>query len=137
MSTPITVTAQLRTDIKKTWKYYTAPEHIVQWNFADPSWCCPSASNDLRPGGKYVARMEARDGSFGFDFEVVYDEIVEEKSLSYTMADGRKAKVEFSGSKSATQVTIQFDPENQNPVELQQNGWQSILNNFKQYAESR
>ena len=86
MSNKITVTATLNADTKKVWDYYTNPEHITKWNFADPSWHCPKASNDMRVGGKYFARMEARDGSFGFDFEAVYDEIKIEQRFTYSFA---------------------------------------------------
>jgi uncharacterized protein YndB with AHSA1/START domain len=119
----------------KVWQYYTSPEHITQWNFADPSWCCPSASNDMRVGGKYIARMEARDGSFGFDFEAVYEEIEEGKSFSYNAGD-RQVRVVFESLGDQTKVIVSFDPENENPIEMQQQGWQSILDNFKQYVEN-
>ncbi|WP_288375112.1 SRPBCC domain-containing protein, partial [uncultured Chryseobacterium sp.] len=84
MSHKITVSAAINADARKVWNYYTSPEHITQWNFADPSWQCPSASNDMRVGGKYAARMEAKDGSFGFDFEAVYDEIKDGENFKYT-----------------------------------------------------
>jgi uncharacterized protein YndB with AHSA1/START domain len=119
----------------KVWQYYTSPEHITQWNFADPSWCCPSASNDMRVGGIYIARMEARDGSFGFDFEAVYDQIEEGKSFTYTAGD-RQVIVVFEAIGEQTKLIISFDPEDENPLEMQQQGWQSILDNFKQYVEN-
>lgn len=134
-TTTITIRALIAADIQKVWDYYTQPEHITQWNFAIDTWHCPFASNDLRPGGKYVARMEAKDGSFGFDFEAVYDEVIPHQKIAYTMLDGRKAFVEFSPHKHQTEVTITFDPETQNPIEMQRDGWQSILNNFKKYTE--
>ncbi len=135
MSNKIIVTATVNADIEKVWDYYTKPEHIIKWNFADPSWQCPSASNDMRVGGKYSARMEAKDGSFGFDFEAIYDEIVEGESFIYTMLDGRRAGVTFKEKGEQTEVTVTFDAEDQNPVEMQKNGWQAILNNFKNYTE--
>ncbi|MEP4534090.1 MAG: SRPBCC family protein [Cyclobacteriaceae bacterium] len=135
-TTKITVTATIAADKNKAWEYYTQPEHITQWNFADPSWCCPSASNDLRVGGKYVARMEAKDGSFGFDFTATYDEVEEFKKLTYTIEDGRKVWVTFGESEGKTTVTTIFEAESQNAVEMQQGGWQAILDNFKKYAES-
>jgi uncharacterized protein YndB with AHSA1/START domain len=137
MANKIIVTAAINAGSQKVWDFYVNPEHITQWNFADPSWHCPSASNDLRVGGKYQARMEARDGSFGFDFEALYDEIVEGKKLTYTMLDGRQATVEFRNNGEQTDVAVAFDPEGQNPEEMQKAGWQAILNNFKVYAESR
>lgn len=134
--TKITVQASLKADSKKAWDYYTNPKHITQWNFADPSWHCPSASNDLRIGGIYNARMEAKDGSFGFDFKAEYTQLEPGKSLSYKMEDGREASVKFQEKNGQTDVTVQFDAENQNPVEMQQGGWQAILNSYKLYTES-
>ncbi len=122
--------------IEKVWKYYTEPRHIVQWNFATDTWCCPSAINDLRVGGKYIARMEAKDGSFGFDFEAVYDVVVDQKQITYTMADQRRATIVFEPNNHRTEVSILFDAEDQNPIELQRSGWQAILNNFKKYTEA-
>lgn len=131
----ITIQATIQATPAKTWEYYTQPQHITQWNFATPEWHCPSASNDLQVGGKCVARMEAKDGSFGFDFEYIYDEIIENQKIAYTMGDGRKAVVTFQGDETQTAVEIAFDAENQNPEDLQKNGWQAILNNFKAYVE--
>ena len=131
----ILVEAKIEADINKVWEFYTSPSHIINWNFADPSWHCPSASNDLKVGGKYVARMEAKDGSFGFDFEAIYSEVLPFDSFTYEFG-GRVAKVEFQKIGDLTQVKIIFDPETENSVELQQAGWQAILNNFKNYVES-
>jgi uncharacterized protein YndB with AHSA1/START domain len=131
----ITVSATIIADINKVWDYYTNPKHIVNWNFADPSWHCPSAENDLQPGGTYKARMEAKDGSFGFDFEAVYTEIIEGKEFSYEFG-GRTANVKFENSNNYTTINVSFDPENENSAELQKNGWQSILNNFKTYTQN-
>lgn len=136
MSEKVTITASVHADAKKAWDHYMKPEHITQWNFADPSWQCPSASNDMRVGGKYSARMEARDGSFGFDFEAVYDEIVDGKSFAYTMPDGRQVSVVFEGKGKDTVVTVRFDPENENPIDFQRAGWQAILDNYKKYTEA-
>ena len=136
MSNKITVTATIKADAKKVWDYYTKPEHITQWNFADPSWHCPSASNDMRVGGQYLARMEAKDGSFGFDFGATYDQITMGEKFTYTLGDGRQANVNFKQAGLHTEVSVIFDPENQNPVEMQKGGWQAILNNFKNYTES-
>jgi uncharacterized protein YndB with AHSA1/START domain len=131
----ITVSVTVLADRKKTWDYYTLPEHIIQWNFADPGWHCPTASNDLRIGGRYLARMEAKDGSFGFDFDAVYTKIQDGESFTYEFG-GRQATVEFNEKNGHTQVTITFDPETENSLELQKNGWQAILNNFKKYVET-
>jgi uncharacterized protein YndB with AHSA1/START domain len=123
--------------VDKVWGAYTSPEHITGWNFASDDWCCPSASNDLRPGGRYVARMEAKDGSFGFDFEAVYDEVIHHQKLAYTMGDGRKATVVFEAiSGTQTRVSVDFEAETMNPEEMQRQGWQAILDNFGRYAEA-
>ena len=135
MSNSITVTATINANAKKVWDYYTNPEHIVKWNFADPSWHCPKATNDMKVGGKYFARMEAKDGSFGFDFEAIYEEIKTGESFSYSFGD-RKATVEFKNLENQTEIMIVFDPENENPIEMQKGGWQAILNSFKNYTET-
>lgn len=135
MKNTITITASIIADLSKVWKYYTSAEHITKWNFATEDWQCPKASVDLRVGGKYLARMEAKDGSFGFDFEAVYDEIVLNQIIVYTMRDGRRTEISFKQSNDETEVSITFDADN-NPIELQRNGWQAILNNFKSYAEN-
>ncbi len=131
----ITVEATIQVDRKKVWDYYTNPEHITKWNFESDDWYCPSAENDLQVGGKYTARMEAKDKSVGFDFEAIYNEVVEEEGFTYTMEDGRKVDVSFDGDEDMTKVTIIFDAETENSIELQQDGWQAILNNFAKYAE--
>jgi uncharacterized protein YndB with AHSA1/START domain len=136
MVNKITITATVNADIKKVWDYYTNPEHITQWNFADPSWKCPYALNDMRVGGKYIARMEAKDGSFGFDFEAIYSEIIPGEKFTYGIPDGRQVTIVFSVNGNHTDVTIIFDAEEQNSLEMQQNGWQAILNNFKNYTET-
>lgn len=128
-----TITAQ-RAEV---WRCWTSPEHITQWNFASDDWCCPSARNELKVGGTYAARMEAKDGSFGFDFEATYDEVVHPTRLSYTMVDGRRADTDFIERDGSTTVTTNFDAETENPVEMQRAGWQAILDNFKRYVESR
>ncbi len=135
MSNRITVTATIDADTKKVWEYYTNPEHITKWNFADPSWHCPNASNDLRIGGKYFARMEAKDGSYGFDFEAIYDEVKLGESFTYSFG-GRKATVELKYLDNQTEVMVVFDAETENPAEMQKEGWQAILNNFKNYTET-
>lgn len=134
--TKITIDADISADTKKVWDYYTKPEHITKWNFASDDWHCPSAENDLRPGGKFKSRMEAKDGSFGFDFEGVYDEVVDNKKIAYTMPDSRKVITNFENLGNKTKVTTIFDAEKENSFEMQRTGWQSILNNFKQYVES-
>ncbi|HPE75196.1 MAG TPA: SRPBCC family protein [Draconibacterium sp.] len=132
----ITIHADISADTKKVWDYYMLPEHITQWNFASSDWHCPKAENDIRVGGKYSARMEAKDGSWGFDFEAVYDVVVEYKNFIYTMPDGRKVTVNFENNEDRTRVVVTFDAETENSEELQRNGWQAILNNFKKYTEA-
>jgi uncharacterized protein YndB with AHSA1/START domain len=134
MDNKITVTATINADTKKVWDYYTNPKHIVNWNFADPSWHCPTASNDMKVGGIYKARMEAKDGSFGFDFEAVYTEINNGSGFTYEFG-GRQSSVVFMEQNGQTKVDVTFDPETQNPAEMQRQGWQAILNNFKKYTE--
>jgi uncharacterized protein YndB with AHSA1/START domain len=131
----ITVRATVNAEAKKVWNYYNNPNHIINWNFADPSWHCPSAQNDMSIGGIYKARMEAKDGSFGFDFKAIYSEINENKNFTYEFG-GRTVSVLFNSLGSQTEVVITFDPENENPIEMQQGGWQAILNSFKNYTEN-
>jgi len=131
----ITVQATIASDAEKVWEYWTKPEHITKWNFASDDWHCPHAENDLRAGGKLTSRMEARDGSFGFDFEGVYDEIIDGKKIVYTIADGRQVVTDFENAGNATKVTTVFDAENENPIDMQRAGWQAILDNFKRYVE--
>ncbi|RIW14103.1 activator of HSP90 ATPase [Algoriphagus lacus] len=131
----ITISTIVSADNQKVWDYYTQPEHITKWNFADQSWHCPTATNDLKVGGRYIARMEAKDGSFGFDFESVYTEINSGKNFTYEFG-GRYAKVEFKEANGQTEVIVSFDPETENSTELQQKGWQAILDNFKKYVET-
>ncbi len=134
--TQITVETTVKAPIEKVWKLWITPEHITRWNNASDDWHTPKAENDLREGGKFVYRMEAKDGSFGFDFEAVYDVVNKHKEISYTMTDGRKATTIFSTNENLTEVTTTFDAETENSTELQEAGWQSILNNFKKYVES-
>jgi uncharacterized protein YndB with AHSA1/START domain len=135
-TTKITIQANVSADRQKVWNNYTKPEHITKWNFAIDTWHCPTASNDMRVGGKYLARMEAKDGSFGFDFEATYNEIVEGEKFTYTMSDSRVVNTIFKELGDKTEVIITFDAESENPVEMQQSGWQSILDNFKKYIEA-
>jgi len=131
----ITIKATVSADKQKVWDYYTQPEHIIKWNFADPSWHCPTATNDLKVGGRYLARMEAKDGSFGFDFDAVYNEFNHGESFTYEFGE-RFAVVEFNEVNGQTEVTITFDPETENSIDLQKQGWQAILDNFKKYTET-
>lgn len=130
------VSAEVEVPVEKAWELFNTPEHIVNWNAASPDWHTPRANNDLRTGGSFSYRMEARDGSFGFDFAGEYTEVVPMTSFAYKMEDGRTARVEFLPIQSGTRVITQFDAENSNPLEMQQNGWQAILDNFRRYAEN-
>ncbi|MGE7273631.1 SRPBCC family protein [Brevibacillus panacihumi] len=135
---PVTITVEtvVHSPVEKVWEYWTDPEHIKQWNNASDDWHTPYAENDLKVGGKFVSRMEAKDGSFGFDFGGVYDEVSTNESIAYTMGDGRKVKIVFLRQENDTRIIESFDAEETNTVEMQQAGWQAILDNFKKYAES-
>jgi uncharacterized protein YndB with AHSA1/START domain len=134
--TQITVECTVKAPVEKTWNYWTAPEHITKWNSASDDWHTPRAENDLREGGKFTARMEAKDGSMGFDFGGVYDEVKKHQRIAYTLGDDRRVIVDFSGSGNETRVVETFDAENTNSVEVQRTGWQAIMDNFKKYVES-
>lgn len=131
----ITVQVEIAAPINHVWNCFTQPEHITQWNFASPAWCCPSAQNDLNVGGKMNWRMEAKEGSFGFDFWGTYTNIEMDKRLEITLGDERKMQVIFDEKDGKTTVTEHFEAENQNPVEMQRAGWQAILNIFKAHTE--
>lgn len=130
----VTVTAS----IEKVWQYWTEPEHITGWNFASNDWQCPSSTNDLRVGGVFSARMEAKDGSSGFDFSGTYTEVVPDERIAYVMAgeDARKVDVTFTDVGNGILVTETFETETENPIDMQRAGWQAILDNFKKYVEN-
>ncbi len=132
----ITVTTVVEKDIDATWGAWTNPEHITNWNFASDDWMCPHATNDLTPGGTFSYRMEAKAGDVGFDFSGTYDVVEKPHTIGYTLGDGRKTEIHFIQKGSSTEVIETFDAETENPLEMQQQGWQSILNNFKKYTES-
>lgn len=131
----ITVEAEVKAPVEKVWQFWTLPEHIVKWNNASDDWHTPYAENDPRTGGKFLSRMEAKDGSFGFDFGGVYDEVVINKKIEYTMADGRKVTITFTPNGDVCKVSETFDAEETNSAEMQRAGWQAIMDNFKKYAE--
>ena len=133
--TLITIEAEIEVTPFEAWKCWTEPEHIVKWNNASDDWHTPWAKNDLRAGGTFVSRMEARDGSDGFDFSGTYDEVVNNSLIVYHIADGRMVTVTFTYENGKTKVTETFEAETSHLPELQQQGWQSILNNFKNYCE--
>jgi len=131
----ITVKAEIAASLDKAWQVWTRPEFITRWNFASPDWCCPRASIDLRVGGRFNYRMEACDGSMGFDFEGEFTEVQVERRIAYVLGDEREVTISFTQIQGQTLVEEVFDTENENPVELQRQGWQSILDNFKRIAE--
>lgn len=132
----ITVKSNIDAPIIKIWEYWTSPEHITKWNNASEDWHTPYAENDLRTGGKFRSTMAAKDGSMSFDFEGEYSLVEPNKTIKYTMPDGRKVEVYFCEISGGIEITESFDPENQNPEEMQQEGWQAILDNFKKYVEN-
>ncbi|MBL0103707.1 MAG: SRPBCC family protein [Bacteroidetes bacterium] len=133
--TMITVETSVHASTEKAWGFWTKPEHIVNWNNASPDWHTPEAKNDLRVGGKFSFIMAAKDGSLQFDFNGVYDVVKPFEYIEYTIADGRKVKITFSGHGNETKIVETFEAENENPVEMQKMGWQAILNSFKAYVE--
>jgi uncharacterized protein YndB with AHSA1/START domain len=134
--TPIKVMTLVNAPVETVWKKWTSPEDIIHWNNASDDWHTPRAENDLKPGGKFLFRMEAKDGSFGFDFEGTYQQVRKHERIEYTIVDGRKVIITFTPEGTKTRVTETFEAETKNSVELQQGGWQAILNNFKKYTES-
>lgn len=135
MKKAITVATLINAPIEKVWTYWTKPMHITQWNFASIDWWAPRATNDLKKGGKFSFRMEAKDGSFGFDLEGIYDRVEIQKRIDYTLSDERKVMVEFVVDRSTCKVIEEFEAETENSEELQRAGWQAILDNFKKYVE--
>jgi uncharacterized protein YndB with AHSA1/START domain len=133
--TLITVEAIIDAPVEKVWEFWTNPEHIMKWNNASSDWHTPKAENNLKIGGIFNYRMEAKDGSFGFDFEGVYNEIKPEQLITYTLGDGRKVSITFTSTNNQTMVKETFEAESINPIEMQKGGWQSILNNFKKHTE--
>jgi uncharacterized protein YndB with AHSA1/START domain len=134
--TIITVENIINAPVEKVWEFWVMPAHIIKWNNASDDWHTPHAENDLRPGGKFLTRMEAKDGSMGFDFGGVYDAVRLNEYIEYTIDDGRKVKVTFTPQGNKTNVVESFEAENMNSVELQKGGWQAILDNFKKYTEA-
>lgn len=131
----ITVETNVAAPIEKVWSAYTTPDDIKQWNFASDDWHTPSATVDLREGGSFSSRMEAKDGSMGFDFAGTYTKIETQKLIEYEFGD-RHARVEFIPGEDGVRVTVTFEAENEYPVEQQRGGWQAILDNFKRHAEA-
>jgi len=133
--TKITVQTQVNAPIEKVWKEFIEPAAIVQWNAASDDWHTTKAENDVRVGGTFSYRMEAKDGSAGFDLSGIYDAVTPHEHLTYTMSDARRVDVFFNQEDGGTRITETFDPENENPSEMQRVGWQAILDSFKRYIE--
>lgn len=136
MGTMITIETTVQVSVEDAWFYWTEPEHITKWSAASDEWHAPKAENDLRAGGKFITRMEAKDGSFGFDFGGIYDEVNMHRLISYTLDDGRKVTITFADQGNKTKITEVFEAEAENSIEMQRDGWQAILDNFKRYSES-
>jgi uncharacterized protein YndB with AHSA1/START domain len=136
MATNITVTSQVQAAPQKVWESWTSPQHITKWNTPSEDWHSPSSESDLREGGQFKTRMEAKDGSMGFDFEGTYDKVIPNELIAYTMGDGRKATVKFLEKDNGTYIEETFEAETQNPEDFQKAGWQAILDSFKKYTEA-
>jgi len=134
--TIITVENTVNAPVEKVWEYWTTPDHLMKCNNASDDWHTTRAENDLRVGGRFSARMEAKDGSFGFDFEGVYDVVRKNEYLEYTIGDGRKVQVTFTAQGNKTKVVENFEAEGTHSLEMQKGGWQAILDNFKKYTEA-
>ncbi|PSL44734.1 uncharacterized protein YndB with AHSA1/START domain [Chitinophaga niastensis] len=132
----ITVEATVNAPVEKVWEFWNSPAHITKWNRASDDWFTPTATNDLQPGGKFNYRMEARDGSWGFDFGGEYKKVQEHKHIEYNIGDGRQVSVTFTDNKNETKIVEVFEPETTNSIEMQQTGWQAILDSFKKYVET-
>ncbi|MEO8532214.1 MAG: SRPBCC family protein [Flavobacterium sp.] len=132
----ITVQSTINASINKVWQFWTLPEHITKWSFASPDWHTPYAENDLSEGGKFKSTMAAKDGSMSFDFEGEYTLVKQNEAIEYIMADGRTVEISFKETPNGVEIVESFDPETENPEEMQRGGWQAILDNFKKYVES-
>ncbi|GLO80025.1 SRPBCC domain-containing protein [Sulfitobacter pontiacus] len=134
MSEEVTITTSVKSSPERAWQAFTSADAITEWNQASPDWHCPRAEVDLREGGKHFARMEARDGSFGFDFTGIYDEVDPPHALTLRLDDGRRARTTFEADGDRTRVQTVFDAETTNPVEMQRDGWQAILDSYAAYV---
>jgi len=133
----ITVEITVAEPIEKVWRYWTEPQHIIQWNNASPDWHTPTAQNDLRPGGSFNSRMEAKDGSFGFDFSGIYTDVKPHEFIAYVLGDDRRVEIRFIQEAKSVHIIETFDAETENTIEQQRFGWQCILDNFKAYTETK
>ncbi|SDB28210.1 Uncharacterized conserved protein YndB, AHSA1/START domain [Flavobacteriaceae bacterium MAR_2010_188] len=135
MKNPITIETKVQADIDKVWKYWTEPKHIEKWNNASDDWHTVSVENDVKEEGEFKYRMEAKDGTMGFDFGGTYSAVKKNDLLEYALHDGRKVKIEFLKDADRVKIVETFEPESENSVEMQKQGWQAILANFKKYVE--
>lgn len=134
---PITIEITILKSVSKVWEYFTEPEHITRWNFASPEWTCPNAENDVQIGGEFNYRMEAKDQSFGFDFKGTYDEVSPFEKIKYHLEDGRNVEVLFESiDQNTTKVTEVFEPDPEQPAQMQREGWYAILDNFHKHVEN-
>lgn len=133
--TVITVENTVNAPVQKVWDYWNNPDHVIQWCFASDEWHAPWANADMRVGGTFTTKMEAKDGSMGFEFVGVYDVITPYEYIEYTIADGRKVIITFTADGDKTKLVESFEAESMNPIEMQRGGWQAILDNFKKYTE--
>lgn len=136
MNNAITIKTGIKAPLTKVWEAFTKPEHIMHWNHASDDWHSPSAKNDLRETGRFSYRMEAKDGSMGFDFEGTFTAVKKHKYLAYILDDDRKVEVHFTKEPDKVIIEETFEAENLHPKEMQQQGWQAILDNFKCYTEN-
>src|SRR5688500_18432913 len=134
--TNITVQTTVEKPVEKVWESWNEPRHIKQWCHASDDWHAPYSENDLRKDGTFKTTMAAKDGSFSFDYGGVYTNVQTNKVIEYVMTDGWKVKTVFDSNGNETKVTETFDPESENPIDMQRAGWQAILENFKKYTES-
>ena len=137
VSKKIYVEVLIQAPLETVWECWTQPEHIIRWNQATTEWHCPRASIDLRPGGHFVYRMEARDGSIGFDFGGTFLEVVPMERISFRLNDSREVTIQFTQQGKQSHILEAFDPEQINPHELQLAGWHAILVSFKKHAEAQ
>lgn len=133
----INVHVDVKKDIDHVWECWTSPKHITGWNFATETWICPKAENNPVPGGRFSWRMESADGSIGFDYAGTYNQVIPKQLIIKILDDGRMVKIEFTTIDGYVEVTESFEPENVNPKEMQEQGWQAILDNFRKYCEAQ
>ncbi len=132
----ITVKTIVHSNIEIVWNTWTEPEHIKKWNTASKDWHTTKAENNFTKGGRFTSRMEAKDGSMGFDFGGIYTKIVPKQHIAYTLDDDRRVTIDFKGQGDTIAITETFEAENENPIAMQRDGWQAILDNFKKYTEA-